>query len=72
MFKEYSKDIKRTWSTINELLNVKKASHTVPDVFIVDGKVYSGAEEISEGFNEFFSSVGTNLADNNPHCGEGF
>jgi len=65
-FEEYSKCIKRTWSTINELLNVKKSSHSFPDIFIVDGKIYSGPEEICEGFNEFFSSVGSNLADKIP------
>jgi hypothetical protein len=65
-FQEYSKCIKRTWSTINELLNVKKSAHNIPDIFIDNGKIYSGTQEITEGFNSFFSSVGSNLADKIP------
>ena len=65
-FQEYSKCIKRTWSTINELLNVKKSSHNIPDVFIDNGRVYSGMQEITEGFNDFFSSIGSNLASEIP------
>ena len=66
-FKEYSKNIKKkTWSILNELLNVKKSSQKIPDIFIDNGKIYSGYEEVTEGFNDFFSSIGNKLADKIP------
>ena len=65
-FKEYSKNIKQTWAVLNELLNVKKSSQKIPDIFIDNGKIYSGYEEVTEGFNDFFSSIGSKLADKIP------
>ena len=44
----------------------------MPDVFLEDGKTYSGESEIADGFNEFFSNVGNNLADAIPDPGENF
>ena len=44
----------------------------MPDVFLEDGKIYSGKSEIADGFNEFFSNVGKNLADAIPDPEENF
>ena len=71
-FEEYNNCIRQTWKTINEVLNLKKKSHTFPDIFINEGKVYSGYQEISEGFNDFFSSVGSKLASKIPSAEKDF
>ena len=52
---EYSKDCKQTWVTINSVLGRGRKTINIPaDVFVSNGKVLSGAIEISEGFNNFF------------------
>ena len=58
-FKEYSKNINQTWSILIELLNVKKSSQKIPDIFIDNGKIYSRYEEVTEGFNfnDFFLAL---------------
>ena len=48
------KSLKQKWSILNELLNVKKSSHKIPDIFIDNGKIYSGLGEITDGLNDFF------------------
>ena len=66
-FKEYSKDCKKTWQTINSVLGRGRKSINIPDTFVNSGLVLSGAAEISEGFNTFFSSIGPKLAKNIPN-----
>ena len=61
-FTEYSKDCKKTWSVINEALGKTKSNNALPDTFISDGKVLSDSYEIAEGFNNFFSNIGPELA----------
>ena len=52
---EYSKDCKQTWLSINSVLGWGRKTINIPaDVFVSNGKVLSGAVEISEGFNNFF------------------
>lgn len=62
MFSEYSKCMRKTWSKINEILNMKKSSFEIPDIFNENGTVYTGKQEISEGFNDYFATIGSNLA----------
>lgn len=62
-FKENSKNIKKTWATINEVLGKIKKQFTIPDTFKDKDRTYNGKQEVADGFNEFFSSVGKDLAD---------
>ena len=61
-FESFSKDCKKTWETINELLGRKKSFSDIPDTFISNGKILSGAVEIAEGFNDFFVNIGPSLS----------
>ena len=61
-FQEYSKDCKKTWQTINSVLGRGRKTVNIPDVFVSNGRVLSGAVEISEGFNNFFANIGPDLA----------
>ena len=65
-FKEFSKDSKKTWQTINEILGRKKGFNDIPQRFVSNDKILSGSLEIAEGFNEFFVNIGPNLAKSIP------
>ena len=39
-----------------------KKTINIPDAFVSNGKVLSGAVEISEGFINFFANIGPDLA----------
>ena len=71
-FAENVKNIKQTWSLIKEILGTKNSSFNIPETFTVEGKVFTGAAEIAEGFNEFFSTVGPNLSSLIPDSGDDF
>ena len=53
-YKEYSKDWKKTWLTINSVLGMGRKSINIPDTFVNNGLVLSGAAEISIGSIHFF------------------
>ena len=71
-FADNVKNIKQTWSFIKEILGTKNSSFNIPETFTVEGKVFSGATEIAEGFNGFFSTVGPNLSSLIPDSGDDF
>ena len=61
-FNSFSEDCKKTWETINDHLGRKKSFSNIPDTFVSNGKILSGAVEIAEGFNDFFVNIGPNLS----------
>ena len=62
-FKEYYKDIKRTWDTIREALGNKKHKMCIPSFFKEGNTIIRGNRHIANGFNTFFSTIGNTLAD---------
>ena len=71
-FKDYSKDCKKTWQTINDLLGRKKCVNDVPSSFVSNGKILSGEVEIAEGFNDFFVNIGPKLSKSIPIATKNF
>ena len=71
-FNEYSKDMKKTWETINTLIKKGKKTHSIPSLFRDSNRDYSTFSEIAEGFNSFFVNVGPRLANEIPHCEKHF
>ena len=71
-FEQYSKDCKKTWENINEVLGRKKGNVDIPKIFHSNGKVISGNFEIAEGFNEFFVNIGPKLAKSIPNSSRPF
>lgn len=59
---ENKNNSKKTWQILNEIVNRRKARcNELPSTFIgVEGKIFEGAE-IADGFNHFFSSIGSQL-----------
>jgi len=52
---------KASWKLLNSLLSNKPKSNSIPSINI-DGKEISDKREIAETFNEYFSTIGSNLA----------
>ena len=66
-FKEYYKDIKRTWDTIREALGNRKHKKGIPSFFREGNVIIRGNKQIADGFNKFFSTIGNKLADKIAH-----
>ena len=49
-------------SLIREIIGSKKDKHRLPDLFKDNGQIITDYLEIANGFNQFFSQVGPNLA----------
>ena len=71
-FLELSNDIKKTWTLLNSIINGKKHKESLPNIFYDDIKSYTGAKSIADGFNDFFSSIGSKIAENIPNCESNF
>ena len=71
-FEYFSKDIKKTWGVINEVLGREKNRESLPDYFISKGHILSGSFDIAQGFNNFFSNIGPELASQIPLSGKNF
>ena len=71
-FSEFSNDIKKTWGLINSLVKKQKVRNDVPNIFFDANKSYSGLNEITNGFNDFFVNVGPNLASKIPQSENSF
>ena len=61
-FHEYNRKIKQTWNVLRKVLKSNNLKSDIPDQFHCNGKIFSGLQEISEGFTIFFVNVGPNLA----------
>ena len=58
-FSSVQGNLKKTWALINELRGKSKTK--IKASFIIDGKLIKDKRQISNGFNEFFSSVARKL-----------
>jgi len=79
-FHRYSNDIKKTWQTINGILNKKNNKHSYPTEFnLGDGNISSDNKTIENAFNQFYINIGDPQNDqsmdafqqyltNKPHC----
>ena len=65
-FNDCSANLKKTWETIREVLGRQKNKQNIPDFFRNGNVIKSSAENISEGFNSFFSKIGPELANKIP------
>ena len=62
---EYNRsNIKRTWSTINDILCKTKHSHQGVKSVISNGRMINDTAEIVNKFNEFFINIGLDLISN--------
>ena len=59
---EYSSNMRKTWETICEVTGKQKNKINIPEYFCNGNETVSGDRKIAEGFNNFFSSIGPDLA----------
>jgi len=71
-FSIYSKNIKQTWNVLKKVLKSNSSKTEIPDLFVSEGKAFSGLNEITEGFNDFFVNVGPKLASSIPSTNKTF
>ena len=67
----HKRDLKKTWSVLNDLLgnNRKKP---LPDSFTINNSTVSDPQLIADGFNEYFVNIGPNLASKIPPSNTNF
>ena len=63
--------MKETWKIINEVLNKKKSQKKINGIKI-GNNVTDNDSDIAAGFNDYFSKIGSNLADAIPHTDKSF
>ena len=62
-FHLYKNDMRKTWSTINEIINKTKQKKEFPESFMLEGQSIYDKSVIANEFNNFFVNIGPNLAD---------
>ena len=61
-FKEICRDIKKTWDTVREALGTKKIKSGIPPYLRIGNNTLNDDKSVADGFNDFFSSIGSELA----------
>ena len=65
-FSKYSDNVKKSWQTINQILNRDKKSNQFPSQIKINNTHISDKQKIADHFNGYFACIGENLADNIP------
>ena len=60
---QHKSDMRRTWSTINDILNKNRQKKLTPNYIVVKDKKIMSSVEIANQFNNFFSNIGKNLSE---------
>ena len=66
MLEKQKANVKETWKILNEVINKRENKPIYPEYFIKSNKRISQKEDIANGFNNFLTNVGPNLAKNIP------
>ena len=62
-FEKYKDNIKKSWQTINQILNRDKCTSKFPSHVIVNNAKVRDRKEIANHFNDYFSKIGEKLSD---------
>lgn len=63
-FHRYKSDIKKTWSTINNIISKSKKMNDYPKEFLINGNFESNEKTIANEFNRYFIEIGPKLSQN--------
>lgn len=63
-FNKYKSDIKKTWTSINDIINRCKTKTDFPEYFLFDGHPHSDKTFIANKFNSYYTNIGLELASN--------
>ena len=59
-------DSRKLWSIMNEVIDRKQTKHMFPSDFTDKGKTISGDKNIANSFNNYFTSIGEDMANSIP------
>ena len=65
-FDKFTGDIRKTWKTINTILNRNKRANNFPSHIISQNRKIDDKQEIVDVLNNYFCNIGQQLADNIP------
>ena len=68
-FTENTKNLKKIWQGINELINVKNKNFCSPTCIIENQKTITDPKEISNSFNKYYASVAENILNERKYNG---
>ena len=54
--------MRKTWSTINDILSRKNNNKSIPDHFIDGNEIITDKQNIANHFNSYFTNIGHNMA----------
>ena len=60
-FAENQNNIKKTWTGIKNIINIRNASKNQPSSMLIDKTMKTNPTDIAEGFNAYFSSIAEKL-----------
>ena len=60
---QHKSDMRRTWSTINDILNKNRQKKVLPSYILVKTEKIVSPVKIANQFNNFFANIGRNLSD---------
>ena len=63
-FTENAKDIKKTWTGIKNIINIRSSSKGQPTSILLDNEIETDPTKIAEGFNAYFSLIAEKLQQN--------
>jgi hypothetical protein len=63
-FEEHKSDLRKTWEVLREAIRKTNDKSNIINEIFVNGTSYSGGQDISNKFNEYFTSVADNITNN--------
>ena len=71
-FTKYQGNLKKSWQTINEILNRDRKNTQSPSYIFVNNNKISDKQQMADHFNSYFASIGESLANKIPQTNMSF
>ena len=71
-FAKNASDIKNTWKGIRNLININNKNKKQPKSLLVNNKIITEPKKVAETFNDYFSTIASNLQKKIHHHGKDF
>ena len=62
-FNKFTGDVKKTWKTINSILNRNRRVNNFPSHILSENRKITNKQEIVDVLNDYFCNIGQQLAD---------
>ena len=63
-FQKFRNDIKKTWTTINDIMNKNNSSKSFPSHFVDRNRLITNKKDIANSFNDYLINIGPSLTEN--------